>query len=285
MGWFAASNPHPAASPVFPPPLRGITGMSNEDPGAEGGNFAEFPQSFGTPPAYENQAVPPEQYGDAPTQYWAPGQYEAPGQQFPPPGQQYGNGSGAPGYGPGYGTAGYGTAGYGAPGQYGAPPPAYRAWTIIAAIAGLLFSTIFGLPAALIASRYGRRVRTHWEAGDQQGAARASRTARTWAIVSTVLDALGLIVVLLIVVAGASSTSSQSTFHNPAVVAASIKSLLQKRISDPSSPYYSPGLKVTSVVCKSAGTNTDTCVDHFSDGQTSSETAVISADGQHFVTR
>ena len=254
--------------------------MSYEPPpGTEGENAAEFPPGSFGPPGYEGQAVPPEQYGGAPGQ-----QYGAPGQQYGDPSPQYGDPGpqyGAPGYGapPGYGAA----PGYGAPGRYGQPPPAYRAWSITAAVFGVLFSLILGFPAALAAARYGRRVRAQWEAGDQQGAIKSSRRARTWAIVSTVLDALGLIVVVLVVAAGASSTGSQS-FHNPSVVAASIKTLLQKRISDPSSPYYSPGLKVTSVVCTSSGTNTDMCIDHFSNGQSSSETAVISADGQHFVT-
>lgn len=265
-------------------------------PGADGGDATEYPRSSGVPPAHEDQTVPPEQFGAAPGQQFgtswqqadekAGPQYGAPGPQYGAPGPQYG----APGpqYGaPGYGAPGqpYGAApGYGAPGQYGTPPPAYRAWTIIAAIAGVLFSTIFGLPAAIVAGRYGRRVRTRWEAGDPQGAVKASRTARTWAIVSTALDALGLIVVVLIVV-GASSSNSQSTYHNPALVAASIKTQIQQRLSDPSSPYYTPGLKVTSVVCTAAGTNTDTCVDHYSNGETGSETAVISANGQDYRTR
>jgi hypothetical protein len=171
--------------------------------------------------------------------------------------------------------------GYGA-GPYGQPPPTYLIWARIAAAGGVLFSLILGLPSALVAMRYGRQVRQHWQTGNQQAAFDASRKAKIWAIVSTVLDALGVIVVIVLL---AQSTSSTSNFNNPAVLAASIKAQLQKRISDPSSTFYSPGLKVTSVVCTPAGTNTDHCVDHFSNGQTASETAVISANGERYLTR
>jgi hypothetical protein len=97
------------------------------------------------------------------------------------------------------------------------------------------------------------------------------------------LDVLGVVLVLIVI--GAGVASSKSNFSNPTVVASSIKTQLQKRISDPTSQYYSAGLKVTSVVCTPAGTNTDHCVDVFSNGQTASETAVISANGNSYVTR
>jgi hypothetical protein len=163
----------------------------------------------------------------------------------------------------------------------GQSPPTYLIWARIAAVGGVLFNLILGLPSALAAMRYGRQVREHWEAGDQAAAASASRKARTWSIVASVLDVLGIVLVV-VVVAGSGSVSN---FNNPSVVAASIKTQLQKRISDPSSQYYVPGLKVTSVVCKSVGTDTDHCVDYFSNGQTGSETAVISANGASFETR
>ena len=171
----------------------------------------------------------------------------------------------------------------GAPASTGGQPPAYLGWSIVAIIGGVLFNLILGAPAGFVARRYGRQVRTMWAAGDQPGATKASRSARTWAIVSTVLDALGLVVFVLVIVL--SSSSAQSGFHNPAAVAASIKTLIQKRLSDPSSQYYSPGVRVTSVVCTPAGTNTDTCVETLSNGQSGSDTAVISANGQSYVTR
>jgi Interferon-induced transmembrane protein len=186
-------------------------------------------------------------------------------------GQQFGWQSGVPGT-------------VGAPGPSGGQPPTYRGWSIAAIIGGVLFNLILGAPAGFVARRYGQQVRTLWASGDQPGATRASRSARTWAIVSTVLDTLGLVVLVFVIVLGSNSTA-QSGFHNPAAVAASIKTLIQKRLNDPSSQYYSPGVKVTSVVCTPAGPNTDTCVETLSNGQSGSETAVISANGQSFVTR
>jgi hypothetical protein len=186
----------------------------------------------------------------------------------------------APGYGaPGYGAPGYGAPGYGTvpPGQ---PPPTHLMWARIAVGGGVLFNLILGLPTALVAMSHARKVRPLWESGNQPAAVTESRKARTWAIVSTVLDALGVIV--LIVVVAASATTSN--FSNPTVVAASIKTQLQKRISDPSSQFYEPGVKVTSVVCTAEGHNTDRCVDYFSNGQTASEVAVISSNGESFLT-
>lgn len=220
------------------------------------GNPAEQQPAFGQQPAYQGPTVPA-----------TPGIGE-PGQQVPP------------GYGqPGYPAPGYVMPGYGAS-PYGQPPPTYLIWARIAAAGGVLFNLILGLPSALVAMNYGRKVRQHWESGNQQAALAASRMARIWAIVSTALDGLGVILLIVLVAAA----GSKSNFNNPAVVAASIKVQLQKRISDPSSTFYSPGLKVTSVVCTPIGSNTDRCVDHFSNGQTASEIAVISANGAGYVT-
>jgi hypothetical protein len=68
------------------------------------------------------------------------------------------------------------------------------------------------------------------------------------------------------------------------VVAASIKTQIQQRISNPSSQYYEPGVTLTSVVCTSSGTNIDHCIDTFSNGQTATETAVISGNGTSYTT-
>jgi hypothetical protein len=111
---------------------------------------------------------------------------------------------------------------------------------------------------------------------------RASRTARLWVILSAALDALGVVVIALVILGG---IGSQAPFHSPSAVAASLKTVLQKRLSDPASRYYSPGVKVTSVVCTRAGTNTDTCTATLSDGRSASVTAVISEGGRKYVTR
>jgi Interferon-induced transmembrane protein len=182
---------------------------------------------------------------------------------------------------PGPPAPGYVMPGYGAQPQ-GQPPPTHLIWARIAAVGGVLFNLILGLPAALVAMSHARKVRPLWESGNQPAAVSESRKARTWAIVSTVLDALGVILLIVVV---AASTATTSNFSNPTVVAASIKTQLQKRISDPSSQYYQPGLKVTSVVCNAEGHNTDRCVDYFSNGQTASEVAVISSNGESYQTR
>ncbi len=88
--------------------------------------------------------------------------------------------------------------GYGAPlGSYGdEPPPTYLPWGIIAVVGGLLFCLIGGVPSGLASTHFARQVIPRWQAGDQQGAREASKKARTWAIVATVLDVLGLVFVI-----------------------------------------------------------------------------------------
>lgn len=226
-------------------------------PGEWQGDSTGQQQAFGQQSPYAGETLPAGPGG------WGPGQ------QVPP---SYGQ--------PGYAPTGYMTPGYG-PGLDGNPPPTHLIWARIAMAGGVLFNLILGFPAGLIAVNHGRKVRQHWASGDQQAALAASRQARIWAIVSTVLDVLGIILLVVVVT---QTASSKSNFNNPAVVAASIKAQLQKRISDPSSQFYSPGLKVTSVVCTPVGTNTDRCIDHFSNGQTVSETAVISANGNSYLT-
>jgi hypothetical protein len=190
----------------------------------------------------------------------------------PPPASAWANGQAGP-EAPGYGTPGFAAT------PYGSPPPTYKAFAYIAAAGGVLFNLILGFPCGLAAVRHARRVRPYWESGNQPAAASASRKALTWAIVSTALDVLGILLLVLLI-----SSSSSSNFSNPSVVAASIKTQLQKRISDPTSQYYLPGVTVTSVVCTSTGASTDNCVDHFSNGQTASETAVISDNGESYRT-
>jgi hypothetical protein len=138
--------------------------------------------------------------------YDAPG--GPPGGAMPPPPGGYGNppsgGYGVPpsgGYGvpPGYG--GYGQA------PYGKPPSTFRAWAITCIVCGVLFSLIIGLPCALVALSYSRRVPRAWQAGDMQGAAKASKRARIWVIVSIVFDVLGFILVIALVSYGGSSTT------------------------------------------------------------------------------
>jgi Interferon-induced transmembrane protein len=243
------------------------------------GGDQEYPAGpgpgYGAPPPY------PGQPGASGPPGWDQGQQQ-PGYGQPGPGQPgYGQpGAGQPNYGqPGYGQPGYAQPGYGYV-PPGPPPPNYKAWWITAAVCGVLFNLILGFPAALIGGRHGRKVAQQWATGDVQAAATSSRKARNWLIAATVLDALGLVLFIVLLTQSGSPTS----FNNPSAVATSIKTQLQQRISDPSSQYYEKGVTVTSVVCTPSGTNTDTCVDKFSNGQTASETAVISGDGASYTT-
>jgi hypothetical protein len=112
-----------------------------------------------------------------------------------------------------------------------------------------------------------------------QAAIRVSRKARAWLIASIVFDVLGIILVVAVV------KVSSSDFNNPSVVAASIKTQVQQRLSDSSGPDYDPGVTVTSVVCTRAGTNTDHCVIKFSTGQTVTQTATISGNGTSYTAK
>jgi hypothetical protein len=200
-------------------------------------------------------------YGDT------PGPEQAGGEQAGPAGPGFGAPPAYPGQ-PGYASL-------------GAPPPTYRVWGVIAYVCGILFNLILGLPTALIARRYSKKVPGLWARGDVQAAISASRKARTWLIASIVLDVIGLVLSVVVI---AQAASSSSKFNQPSAVAASIKTQLQQRLSDRSSQYYQPGVTVTSVVCTSSGTNTDHCVDTFSNGQTGTETAVISDRGASYTT-
>jgi Interferon-induced transmembrane protein len=143
--------------------------------------------SYGEPPGGQGTPGGPPGYGAEPPQ--------PPGYGAPPPGY------GAP---PPYeGGAGYG---YGAPA--GAKPPTYRGLSITAAVVGVFFSLIFGLPCGIVASVYGRRVDTAWAAGDAAGAATASRRARIWLIVAGVFDAISIIAFIFIIAHGGAPSST-----------------------------------------------------------------------------
>lgn len=174
-------------------------------PGTPEGQGEQQPGA-GQGPSWPPPSGGPAGYGSGEPGYGAPppsGQpYGAPGQQPP--------GYGTPGYGaPGYGAQPYGTGaygGYGAPG--GAKPPTYLVWGILSAIGGVLFCLIGGVPTAIASIVYARQVDTKWSAGDQAGAQQASRNARTWAIVSTVLDVIGVIIVIIVFGAGLHSATT-----------------------------------------------------------------------------
>lgn len=164
-------------------------------------------------------------------------------------------------------------------GQLGPMPPTYEAWGVPAVICGLLFNAILGGTAAFLGRRYSDSVSSLWANGDVHAAVMASRKARGWLIASGVLDVLGIIVAIVIF-----THTSTPDYNNPSTVAASIKAQVQQRLSDPSGPYYAPGLTVTSVVCTPSGTNTDRCVIRSSTGDVTTKTATISGNGTSYST-
>lgn len=90
--------------------------------------------------------------------------------------------------------------GHQAPYGYGSPPPPdYRGWILAAVIGGAMFSDIIGLPLSLVAWWKSRRVRRSWESGDQNGAAKASRSARSLVIAATIFDVLGLLLFIIVI--------------------------------------------------------------------------------------
>jgi hypothetical protein len=104
-------------------------------------------------------------------------------------------GYGAPGYGSPYGTpVGYGMA------AAGPPPPNYLVFAILTTL-------LCCLPAGIVSIVKAASVNGKWSAGDHAGAQKASKDARTWAIVSA---AIGLVVVIFYVVAIAASESTTS---------------------------------------------------------------------------
>jgi hypothetical protein len=167
-------------------------------------------------------------------------------------------------------------AGYAQPGSM---PPTYRAWGIAALICGLLFNTILGGAAAFIARRASDSVPPLWANGDVDAAVAASRKARAWLIVSGVFDVLGIILAIVLF-----THKPSAPYNNPSTVAASIKTVVQQRLSDSTGPYYLPGVTVTSVVCTPSGTDTDHCVVKLSSGDVITKTATISGHGTKWTT-
>ncbi|MGH3123178.1 MAG: CD225/dispanin family protein [Streptosporangiaceae bacterium] len=154
---------------------------------------------FGTPPPDQ----PPPPPGTPPPGAPPPGMpppYQGQPYGQPYQGQPYGQQYGQP-YGQPYPGGAYGSAP-----PPGRRPPTYLGWAITVAVGGVLFSLILGFPAALVATRYARKVRTAWDAGDPYEAARASKRALIWSIVSTCLDVLGLIVVFFVLSQPATAT-------------------------------------------------------------------------------
>jgi len=109
--------------------------------------------------------------------------------------------------------------------------------------------------------------------------------SRAWLIGSAALGAIGLIGIIVCTMLIMHPSSSQPNYNNPSVVAASIKTQVQHRLSDQSGQYYEPGVTVTSVICTPSGTSTDRCVTTLSNGVAFTNTAVILGNGAGFRTQ
>lgn len=141
---------------------------------------------------------------DAPGGNWEPGGGQGQTWSAQPSAQPglpvpYGT-SPEPGYGSygQYGQHGHGQYGYGSPSApwYGVPagdpPPSYLAWSIVTTAVGVLVCFFLAMPAGIVSIVLAAQVQGKWLRGDQEGAIRASRNARIWAIVSTALNGLVL---------------------------------------------------------------------------------------------
>ncbi|RJO76495.1 hypothetical protein D5S18_09290 [Nocardia panacis] len=114
------------------------------------------------------------------------GQPQDPGfqPQYPQPG----------GYQPGYPQPGGYQPGYQQP--QGEMPPNHLAWAIIATVFGLFFCGFIGLGLGITSVVFANQVKSKWGMGDYQGAVESSNKAKTWAIATTVANAIGLVVVI-----------------------------------------------------------------------------------------
>ena len=81
------------------------------------------------------------------------------------------------------------------------------------------------------------------------------------------------------------ATSSGAGYNNPHRLENAITATVNQRFSTRTGPYYSKGVSVTDVICVSKTAHTFTCALTASDGRSESVDAVVSADGQSFVTR
>lgn len=77
-------------------------------------------------------------------------------------------------------------------------------WAIIT----VLLCTIPGIVAIVFATQ----VNTKWSAGDAAGAYDASKKAKTWALVGTILGAVGIVFYIIMIATGVMTASSSSNY-------------------------------------------------------------------------
>jgi len=150
---------------------------------------------------------------------------------------------------------------------------------------GAVLSSITLIVLAVRASRSQRAVQPSYDMPGYVPPGPPPAKNRIQLIVASALGAIGLIGIILCTALLMHTSTSQANFNDPSVVAASIKTQVQQRLSDQSSQYFELGVTVTSVVCTPAGTSTDHCAIALSDGVTTATTAVIMDNGAGYRTR
>jgi interferon-induced transmembrane protein len=144
-----------------------------------------------------NTQNPAPDWGDATEWQQQPGS----GQAFPG-GYQQAPGSAPPQYGPGYQQA--------APSYPQAPWPGAVAPAIQTYLVPAILVTLFCfLPTGIAAIVYATQVSSKRDAGDYTGAARASKQARMWTLVSL---AVGVAILAIVVIAAAASSGGSSSY-------------------------------------------------------------------------
>ena len=117
----------------------------------------------------------------------------------PPPGGGSYESAPPPPPGGGYGGGGYG--GYGAP--QGSPPPNHLVWAIL--------STLFCcLPLGVASIVFAAQVNSKWNAGDYQGAQDSSAKARKFALWSTIVGVVLLVLYVILIATGIVSLSGNA---------------------------------------------------------------------------
>src|SRR5262249_1513646 len=177
-------------------------------PGTPASDYGQPPSSSAQPgygqPGYQQPGYGQQQPGHGQQQpmaaqsYGQQAAYPPPpgrGQMPPPPGGYPGGAYPASGYPAGMGT-----------------PPSYMAWAIIVTVIGAL-CCLFGCIPGIVSIVFAGQVNSKWTMGDVDGAMSASRNARIWAIVATVVEALALVgAIAWIIIAAATSHTTSSTY-------------------------------------------------------------------------
>ncbi|NOY95786.1 MAG: CD225/dispanin family protein [Chlorobi bacterium] len=75
------------------------------------------------------------------------------------------------------------------------PPPNYLLWAILTTV-------LCCLPFGIVSIVFAAQVNSKWDAGDYEGAERASKNARTWAWVSFLVALAGMLIWCIMVALG-----------------------------------------------------------------------------------